>query len=190
MAEDRLLEAALDAGAEDVKNEGEVFEVITTPAAFQKVKEALTAGGIAVEAAEVANVPNNTVAVSGEAAQHLLKLIEHTGRTTTTSRASATTRRFRSRFQCEFPYHTFLSIPQANRAFPLSASPRGAATASFPLKSPAVFISRFAAQAQHILQWSDRNVRDARPRQPHHRRRRTRDACGAYRRTRPSALCG
>jgi YebC/PmpR family DNA-binding regulatory protein len=76
VAEDKLLELALEAGAEDVKNEGEVFEVITTPTALHKVKESLTAAGIALEAAEVANVPGSTVPVEGEAAQKLLKLID------------------------------------------------------------------------------------------------------------------
>src|SRR6476620_9826350 len=51
--EDHLMEIALEAGAEDVKNEGEVFEVITTPVAFLKVKDAITAANIAVEAAEI-----------------------------------------------------------------------------------------------------------------------------------------
>src|SRR3954466_14723937 len=41
--EDKLMEAALEAGADDVKDEGEVFEVITTPTSFIKVKEALAA---------------------------------------------------------------------------------------------------------------------------------------------------
>src|ERR671920_1007918 len=49
--EDKLMELALEAGAEDVKNQGEVFEVITTPVAFQKVKEAIDAAKVAVEAA-------------------------------------------------------------------------------------------------------------------------------------------
>ena len=61
--EDALLEAALDAGAEDVRNEGEVFEVITTPTAFHKVKEALAAAKIPVEAAEITNMPNSTIPV-------------------------------------------------------------------------------------------------------------------------------
>src|SRR6478609_2256180 len=39
--EDKLMEIALDAGAEDVRNEGEVFEVITTPTSYLKVKEAI-----------------------------------------------------------------------------------------------------------------------------------------------------
>ena len=74
--EDKLLELALDAGAEDVKNEGEVFEVLTSPTGFHKVKEAIDAAKIAIEASEITWVPNNTVAVEGEAAQRVLKLIE------------------------------------------------------------------------------------------------------------------
>jgi YebC/PmpR family DNA-binding regulatory protein len=74
--EDKLLEVALDAGAEDVKNEGEVYEVITVPTAYLKVKEALTGAGIPVEAGEITNLPNNTVAVDTERGQKLLKLID------------------------------------------------------------------------------------------------------------------
>jgi YebC/PmpR family DNA-binding regulatory protein len=74
--EDKLLEVGLDAGAEDVKNEGEVFEVFTSPTAFLKVKEAIAAAGIAIEASEITNMPNSTVAVDAERAQKLLKLID------------------------------------------------------------------------------------------------------------------
>jgi len=76
ITEDALLEAALDAGAEDVRNEGEVFEVITSPTAYLKVKEALAAAKIPIEASEITHMPNSTVAVDGEAAQKLLKLID------------------------------------------------------------------------------------------------------------------
>jgi YebC/PmpR family DNA-binding regulatory protein len=74
--EDKLLELALDAGAEDVKNAVEVYEVITTPVAFHKVKDALTAAGVTVEASAITHLPTNTVAVDGENAQKLLKLID------------------------------------------------------------------------------------------------------------------
>lgn len=76
VAEDALLELALDAGAEDVKNEGEVFEVITSPAAFLKVRDAIAAANVPVEAAEITNMPNNTIAIEAEPAQRLLKLID------------------------------------------------------------------------------------------------------------------
>lgn len=73
--EDALMELALEAGAEDVRNEGEVFEVITTPTAFHRVKEAVAAR-VAVEAGEVTYLPNNTVPVTAERGLQLLKLID------------------------------------------------------------------------------------------------------------------
>jgi transcriptional/translational regulatory protein YebC/TACO1 len=76
ITEDQLIEQALAAGAEDVQSDAEVFEVITTPAAFLKVKEALTGMNIPIEAAEVTNIPSNTVAVQGDVAQRILKLID------------------------------------------------------------------------------------------------------------------
>src|SRR6185503_15797323 len=74
--EDKLMELALEAGAEDVKNEGEVFEVITVPTAYLKVKEAIEAAGITVEAGEITQMPNSTVPIDTEAAQKLLKLVD------------------------------------------------------------------------------------------------------------------
>jgi len=74
--EDRLLEIGLEAGAEDVKNEGEVFQVLTAPAMFHKVKDAIAAANIPVEASEITHLPQNTVAVEGEVAQKILKLID------------------------------------------------------------------------------------------------------------------
>jgi YebC/PmpR family DNA-binding regulatory protein len=74
--EDKLLELALDAGAEDVRNVGEAFEVITTPPAYLKVKEAIEAAKIAVEASEITNLPTNTIPVDGEIAQRVLRLID------------------------------------------------------------------------------------------------------------------
>jgi YebC/PmpR family DNA-binding regulatory protein len=74
--EDKLMEIALDAGAEDVKNEGEVLEVITTPVAFLKVKDAITGANIAVEAAEITQMPNSTVPIDAEHGQKLLRLVD------------------------------------------------------------------------------------------------------------------
>src|SRR5688572_22723316 len=76
IAEDALLEAALEAGAEDVRNEGEVYEVITTPTAYLKVKDAITAAKIPIEASEITHMPNGTVSINVEGAQKLLKLID------------------------------------------------------------------------------------------------------------------
>ncbi len=74
--EDKVLEVALEAGAEDVRNEGEVFEVITSPTMYLKVKDAIAAAGINIEAGEVTNLPTSTIAVEGETAQKILKLID------------------------------------------------------------------------------------------------------------------
>jgi YebC/PmpR family DNA-binding regulatory protein len=74
--EDALIELALEAGADDVVNEGEVYEVLTPPTAFLKVRDALESAKIPVEAGEITNLPNSTVAIEVEAAQKLLKLID------------------------------------------------------------------------------------------------------------------
>ncbi len=76
IGEDELMELSLDAGAEDVRNEGEVYEVLTQPVQFHKVKEAIEAKPVAIEAAEITYLPVNTVAVDAEKAQSLLKLID------------------------------------------------------------------------------------------------------------------
>lgn len=74
--EEKLMELALEAGADDVRGEGEVFEVITQPTAFHRVKEAIQSAGIDVENAEITYLPCNTVAVDAELGQRLLRLID------------------------------------------------------------------------------------------------------------------
>ncbi len=64
--EDRLLELGLEAGAEDVKNEGEGFVVITAPADFLKVKDAVSAANIPIEASEITNIPTTTIPIDAE----------------------------------------------------------------------------------------------------------------------------
>jgi YebC/PmpR family DNA-binding regulatory protein len=76
IAEDDLMELALEAGAEDVKNEGEVFEVITQPVMFHKVKDAVESKGVSPEAAEITYLPQNTVPVDPDKAATLMKLID------------------------------------------------------------------------------------------------------------------
>jgi YebC/PmpR family DNA-binding regulatory protein len=74
--EDRLIDLALEAGADDVKNEGEVFEVITSPTSFARVKESISAANIPIEVSEITHLPTSTVPIDAERAQKLLKLIE------------------------------------------------------------------------------------------------------------------
>lgn len=74
--EDAMLEAALDAGAEDFRREGEVYVVTTEPTTFHAVRTALEARGIVPAEAELAMLPKTTVTVSGGDVETLLKLIE------------------------------------------------------------------------------------------------------------------
>lgn len=76
VSEDRLMELALEAGADDVRNEGEVFEVLTSPTVYQKVRDALEAAGVPIENGEITYLPNNTVQLDSEQSARLLKLIE------------------------------------------------------------------------------------------------------------------
>ncbi len=77
VGEDRALDAALEAGAEDFARDGDVYVVTTDPATFHGVKEGLEAKGIAISEAEpVVMVPKNTVKVEGRPAEQLLKLLE------------------------------------------------------------------------------------------------------------------
>jgi len=74
--EERLMEVALEAGADDVAEGDESWEVTTTPEAFEKVRDALVAAGVTPTSAEVTMVPQSTVHVTGRDAQQLLKLLE------------------------------------------------------------------------------------------------------------------
>jgi transcriptional/translational regulatory protein YebC/TACO1 len=74
--EEKLLTAALEAGAEDVSESGAVWEVITAPETFEVVRDAIKSLGVELASAEVAMVPQNLVKVEGREAQQLLKLME------------------------------------------------------------------------------------------------------------------
>ncbi len=74
--EDALMEAALEAGAEDVAREDDVWVVTTEPAMLHAVREGLAAKGIETREAALNWVPKSTVQVAGEAAQALVKLLE------------------------------------------------------------------------------------------------------------------
>lgn len=75
-SEEKLMEIALDAGAEDIRNEGEIFVVITPPAALHKVKDALVAAKIPVESAETSFVPNSTIAVDEKGMEKVNRLVD------------------------------------------------------------------------------------------------------------------
>jgi transcriptional/translational regulatory protein YebC/TACO1 len=75
--EDRLMEVALEAGAEDVVDEGEVWEVHSAPADFSALAGGLAKAGIAVQEASLSKIPSVTVAVADAAeARKVLNLME------------------------------------------------------------------------------------------------------------------
>jgi YebC/PmpR family DNA-binding regulatory protein len=74
--EDAILMHALDAGAEDVIVDGDSIEVLTAPSEFETVKVALEAAGYLFETAGVRWLPQNTVAVDGDNADKLLKMMD------------------------------------------------------------------------------------------------------------------
>ena len=77
-SEDAVIEAALDAGAEDVKTESDSFEIYCDPTQLEAVKNALTAKKIETSTAEVTMVPdpNSIVSIEGNDARNVLGLIE------------------------------------------------------------------------------------------------------------------
>jgi YebC/PmpR family DNA-binding regulatory protein len=74
--EDKLMEIVLDAGAEDVKEDDGVWEVITAPADFEKVKEVLDKASIAYRDAEVTMLPQNTTNLQGKEAEQMVRLMD------------------------------------------------------------------------------------------------------------------
>ena len=80
MDEDEMMMMALEAGAEDVRDEEDVFEILTDPNEFSKVREALEKQGLTFLSAEVQKIPQNTVAVNDpetvEKIQKMLDLLE------------------------------------------------------------------------------------------------------------------
>ncbi|MCD2511986.1 YebC/PmpR family DNA-binding transcriptional regulator [Comamonas endophytica] len=76
-SEDRVMEVALEAGAEDVVTDEEgAIEVLTSPADFEAVRNALEAAGLKPDAAEVTMRPENTIALEGDDATRMQKLLD------------------------------------------------------------------------------------------------------------------
>jgi len=74
--EDALMEAAMEAGAEDIQTEEGQQVVYTDPQEFEAVKAALAEGGFEPQVAEVTMKPDNTVRVEGDKAEKVLKLLD------------------------------------------------------------------------------------------------------------------
>ena len=76
VTEDQLMEIALDAGAEDIKNEDDQWEVITQPTDFLTVKEALQKAGLEPKSAQVTMIPQTTVICRDKNAKKIIHLME------------------------------------------------------------------------------------------------------------------
>lgn len=77
VTEDELMETGLEAGAEDVINDGDIFMLYTDPASLESVRTALESKNVKIESAEISMIPNTTVKLSGKDAESMLKLIEN-----------------------------------------------------------------------------------------------------------------
>jgi YebC/PmpR family DNA-binding regulatory protein len=74
--EDQLMEVALNAGADDIKDDGSIWEITTTPEAYEKVLEAVKEAGVEVADSNVGHLPQNYVRLEGKEAQQNLKLVD------------------------------------------------------------------------------------------------------------------
>ena len=74
--EDEIMMIALDAGAEDIQDEGDTFDVFTSPSEFESVRSQLIENGIKPFRAEICRIPQSTVAIEGQEAEQLLRLLE------------------------------------------------------------------------------------------------------------------
>lgn len=74
--EDEMLELALEAGAEDMINDGDSYQILTSPEDFHAVLEGIKKAGIEPLSAEVTMVPQNTIKLEGGAANQMLKLYD------------------------------------------------------------------------------------------------------------------
>ena len=73
---EEIFEVALEAGAEDVKDEGDAYEVVTDPADFMDVRDVISAAGLAYETAEVAMIAATQTELEGKQAETMLKLMD------------------------------------------------------------------------------------------------------------------
>lgn len=74
--EEELFDIAIEGGADDVRDDGENFEIITSPENFESVQSAIKSAGIEPQVAEVSMVPQTYIKLEGSSAQTMLRLME------------------------------------------------------------------------------------------------------------------
>ena len=75
-SDEELFEIAIDAGADDLQDEGDVFEILTEPDKFETVHDAVKSAGIEPQAAEVSMIPQNYIKLEGGDAKTMMKLYD------------------------------------------------------------------------------------------------------------------
>ncbi len=75
-SEEELFEIAIEAGAEDLKDEDDVFEIITDPDNFETVSDAVKNAGISPQVAEISMIPQTYIHLESADAKQMLKLYE------------------------------------------------------------------------------------------------------------------
>ncbi len=75
-SEEELFEIAIEAGADDMQDEGDVFEIFTSPDNFEAVGDALKAAGIEPQASEISMIPQNYIRLEGGDARSMMKLYD------------------------------------------------------------------------------------------------------------------
>jgi YebC/PmpR family DNA-binding regulatory protein len=76
LTEDQLMNIVLEAGADDLRQDGEAWEILTAPDALNTVQEALEKAKIPIVQAKLAMIPKNLVPVEGSSAKGLLKMLD------------------------------------------------------------------------------------------------------------------
>jgi len=76
ISEDELMELAIEAGADDVREDENEYEVLTTPSAFWDVRKVLEGKGLKILSASIGMIPQNTVELAEDRASSMLKLME------------------------------------------------------------------------------------------------------------------
>jgi len=75
-SEERIMEVALEAGAEDVNDSGDQWEITTGQADFGTVRDALEGAGLSLDSAEITMIPQTSIKISGRDAENMVRLME------------------------------------------------------------------------------------------------------------------
>ncbi len=75
-SEDELFDIAIEAGADDMQDAGDVFEIYTSPENYEAVDNAIKAAGIEPQASEISMIPQNYIKLEGDDAKKMLKLYD------------------------------------------------------------------------------------------------------------------